>query len=255
MKIDNSIYGFLDCNICFLGIPKIVSFTPNPLNKKGPDLLRFAINNKDDFDNADGKCCFDELKICDEGNLKNIKEIASKLNKQVLFIFGGEHSITKDCFLELNNKVKDLAIVVFDAHMDVRETGEENACFLKSIIEKVGAKNVYLIGQRVYSKEEYDYVKSKGIMINNLKGLKDKKLYISFDIDAIDSVYVPSCSTPEPFGESLKYYNDLLIKIIKENELVAIDFVEFSGKSFDITYSNIASIIMNLLKELKRKNQ
>jgi agmatinase len=185
--------------------------------------------------------------------LKNINKLISKLNKQKLFIFGGEHSITKDCFLELYNKFKNLAIIVFDAHMDVRETGEENACFLRNIIEKIGAKNVYLVGQRVYSKEEYDYIKSKNIKIDDLSGLKGKKLYISFDIDVIDDVFVPTCSTPEPFGKSLKYYNDLLVKVVKENELVAIDFVEFSGKAFDITYSNIASVIMNLLKELKRK--
>lgn len=255
MRIDNSIYDFEECELCFLGINKTSSFTPNPLTKKGPDLLRFAINNKDDYDLLDNKCCFDELKICDLGNLKSIDKLIPKLNKHKLFIFGGEHSITKDCFLNLHNKFKDLAIVIFDAHMDVREKGEENACFLRDIIEKVGAKNVYLVGQRVYSKEEYDYIKSKGIKINNLPKFKDKKVYISFDIDVIDDLYVPTCSTPEPFGESLNYYNNLLLKIIKENDLVAIDFVEFSGKSFDITYSNIASVIMNLLKELKRKIQ
>ncbi|MFA5303606.1 MAG: arginase family protein [Candidatus Nanoarchaeia archaeon] len=255
MRIDNSIYGFEECDICFLGINKTSSFTPNPLSKKGPDLLRFAINNKDDFDSSDNKCCFDELKISDLGNLKSINKLIPKLSKQKLFIFGGEHSITKECFLSLNNKFKELSLVVFDAHMDVREKGEDNACFLRSIINKIEAKNVYLFGQRVYSKEEYDYIKSKNIKINDLAKLKGKKIYISFDIDAIDDAYVPTCSTPEPFGESLKYYNDLLVNLITENDLVAIDFVEFSGKTFDITYSNIASVIINLLKKLKLKSQ
>ena len=253
MRIDNSIYGFEECNICFLGIPRIKSFTPNPLAKNGPDLLRFAINNKDDYDLSDNKCCFDELKICDLGNVKNLKKLMPKMDQQKLFIFGGEHSITKECFFELKSKIKALAIVVFDAHLDVRLEGEENARFLKKIIDKFGGKNVYLSGQRVYSKEEIEYIKAAGIRIGNLSGLKNKKIYISFDIDAIDDIFVPTCSTPEPFGESLKYYNNLLCKIIKENDLVAIDFVEFSGKTFDITYSNIASVIMNLLKELKRK--
>ncbi len=251
MRIDNSIYEFDECNICFLGINKIDSFTPNPLSKKGPDLLRFAINNKDDYDLIDGKCCFDALKICDLGNIKSIKPLMSKLSSQKLFIIGGEHSITKDCYLELSKKIPELAIVVFDAHMDVRESGEENAKFLKSLIEK-NPKNVYLMGQRVFSKEEHEFIKKHGLKIGDLKGLKGKKLYISFDIDAIDDSFVPTCSTPEPFGESLRYYNDLLLKLIGDNELVAIDFVEFSGKSFDITYSNIASVIINLLKELKK---
>jgi agmatinase len=253
--IDNSIYNFEECGICFLGINKAESFTPNKLAKKGPDLLRFAINNKDDYDNSDNKCCFDELKISDLGNLKNLNKILPKINKQKLFILGGEHSITKDCFLGLRNKFSDLALVVFDAHIDAREKGEDNACFLKKIIDKIGKKNVYLAGQRVYSKEEYDYIKKAGIRINDLRGLKNKRVYISFDIDAIDDIYVPTCSTPEPFGKSLKYYNDLLVDIIRKNELVAIDFVEFGSGKFDITYSNIASIIISLLKELKIKSR
>jgi agmatinase len=255
MRIDNSIYSFEECGICFLGINKTKSFTPNKLAKKGPDLLRFALNNKDDYDSSDNKCCFDELKICDLGNVKNIDGLLSKIRNQKLFIFGGEHSITKDCFLGLKDKFNDLALVVFDAHLDVRKKGEDNACFLKKIIDKIGKKNVYLAGQRVYSKEEYDYIKKAGIKINDLGGLKNRKVYISFDIDAIDDIYVPTCSTPEPFGKSLQYYNDLLADIVRRNELVAIDFVEFGSSKFDITYSNIASIIMSLLKELKRKTR
>ncbi|MDD5054087.1 MAG: arginase family protein [Candidatus Nanoarchaeia archaeon] len=253
MKIDNSIYDFLECNVCFLGINLCESFAPNPLNPKAPDLLRFALNNKDDFDESDKKCCFDELKICDAGNMKSINGLMKNFNKQKLFIFGGEHSITAECFGELKKKINDLVLIVFDAHLDVRVSGEKNACFLRKIIDS--EKKVYLCGQRAYSKEEFEYIKNRGLKINDLRGLKGKKVYISFDIDAVDSCFVPSCSTPEPFGRDLKYYNDLCVKLAHENDLVAIDFTEFSGKNFDITYSNIASIIINVLKELKKRSQ
>ena len=253
MRIDNSIHDFEECSVCFLGITKSESFTPNPLNPLAPDLLRFAINNKDDYDFKDNKCCFDELKISDAGNIESLKDLMPEFSNQKLFILGGEHSITKECFNELKKKVKDLVLVVFDAHLDVRSRGEKNACFLREIIDE--KNKVYLYGQRVYSKEEDEYIKSKKIKINNLAGLKNKKVYISFDIDAVDDCFVPSCSTPEPFGKDLKHYNDLLAKIVRNNDLVAVDFVEFSGKTFDITYSNIASVIINLLKELKRKSR
>lgn len=249
MKIDNSFFEYDNSNIVFIGLPKTISKTPNPLTKKGPDLLRFAINNKDDFDEKKNVNSFDRLKICDLGNSKKFK--LKKLENQKLIILGGEHSITYDTVKEITKFKKDLTLIVFDAHLDVRENLEENAKFLRKIIDEKIVKEVILIGQRVYSKEEKEYIDKKNIKIQKKVNLKNKNIYISFDIDTLDSIYVPTCSTPESFGEDLKFYNKQLINLVKNNNLIAIDFVEFSGKNYDITYSNIASLIMNILKEIK----
>ncbi len=249
MRIDNSIYKFEESDLSFIGLPRVNSKTPNPLNNKAPDILRYAINNKDDYNHKTGKNAFDELRIHDAGNLKTIKSLMKKYNNQKLIIIGGEHSITKDAVMEFNKRVNDLHVVVFDAHLDVRSAGEPNACFLRELINN-GVK-VHLIGQRVYSKEEHEFIKKHKLKINNKINLRGKNVYVSFDIDVVDDIYVPSCSTPEPFGKDLRYYNDLLVKLAKQNNLIGIDFVEFSGETYDITYSNIASIIMNLLKTIK----
>lgn len=246
MKIDNSIYDFFQANVSFIGVPRTDSKTPNRLTKKSPDLVRFALNNKDDYDKNTGKNVFDELKINDYGNVEDVTRVISGYGNQKLFFIGGEHTITKDIILSLKKKVQDLHLVVFDAHLDVREKGESNACFLREIIDS-GVK-VNLIGQRVYSKKECEYVKKKGLKILKDLNIKDKNVYVSFDIDVIDSVFVPSCSTPEPFGENLEYYNDLLCKICNNNNIIGFDFVEFSSEKYDITYSNIAGLIMNVLK-------
>lgn len=250
MKLDNSIYTFKQCDTAFIGLPLISSKTPNPLCKKAPDLLRFALNNKDDFVELKDKCVFDELKISDAGNLnlKKLEKVFNNHNEQKLFFLGGEHTITKFIVNSLLKK-HNFELVVFDAHLDVRKNGESNACWLREIIEKM-PKKVHLVGQRVYSQEEHHYLKSKGLKINNNLNLKNKKLYISFDIDVLDSIYVPSCSTPEPYGLSMQKISELLRQLFKNNEILGIDFVEFSGKEYDITYSNIATIAMDCLKNL-----
>lgn len=246
MKIDNSIYDFEECEVSFIGVPRTNSKTPNLLSKKAPDLIRYALNNKDDYDDKTGMNVFDKLKINDYGNIKDVKSVIKKYSKQKLFFIGGDHSITKDVILNLKKKVKDLNLVVFDAHLDVREKGEENATFLKQIID-AGVK-VHLVGQRVYAKDENEYVKKKGLRILDNINLKDENVYVSFDIDVVDNVYVPTCSTPEPFGKNLEYYNKILIKLCSDNKIIGFDFVEFSGNTYDITYSNIAGLIMNVLK-------
>jgi len=253
MKIDNCINDFVDCDVCFLGIPLIKSRTPNKLTYKGPDILRFAINNKDDFDLKSGKNVFDEIKMCDLGNKLSIKGLSKEYLNQKLFFFGGEHTITKLVMDEFLDKFGDFHFVIFDAHLDLRTGWEDNACFLRSIVERLPKNRVHLVGQRAYSKEEYDFIKSKGLKIEKNVNLRNKKVYISFDIDVVDSVFVPTCSTPEPFGKSLEYYNKSLIKLVKNNKLLGIDFVEFSGKEHDITYSNIASVVINILKTLLLK--
>lgn len=248
MKIDNAVHDFKHSDVSFIGLPIIKSRTPNKLSTKGPDLIRFALNNKDDFDEESGCNVFDKLRIHDAGDKKSIKGLAHDYSGQKLFILGGEHSITKNTVRELMKKVKNLHVIIFDAHLDARQEGEPNATFLRELI-KSGVK-ISLVGQRVYNREELEYIKNKGLEILNSIDLKDENIYISFDVDVVDSVHVPTCSTPEPFGKSLEYYNNLLCNLIKSNNLIGIDFVEFAGEEYDITYSNTASIIMNLLKSL-----
>ncbi len=251
MKVDNSIYTFEEADVVFIGYPKIRSKTPNPLSKNGPDLLRFALNNKDDYDPKKGDNVFDKLKICDLGNVEKFS-LGNDYKDQVLIVLGGDHSITNDITNELMYK-KEFHLIVFDAHLDVRESGEENACFLRKVIERMDSSKVHLVGQRVYSKEEEEFIRSKGLTISEDIEIEGKDIYISFDIDVIDDIYVPSCSTPEPLGKSLSYYIDIIKRLAKKNNIVGIDFVEFAGESYDITYSNIAHLIMELLKVLKDK--
>ena len=250
MKIDNSFYNLNECDICFAGIPYIASKTPIPLSVKAPDILRYGLNHKDDYDEITGKCVFDSFKICDYGSIKTseVKKILCRDKK--FFFIGGEHSITLPIIKAFYDFNPDFYLIVFDAHLDLRKDYEPNACFLRKILDFFPAERILLVGQRVFSQEEYDFMKENNLKRVSDVNIKGKKVYVSFDIDCLDSVFVPSASTPEPMGLSIEQAETLLKKIVKNNTLLGADFVEFASDKYDITYSNISYLLMSVLKTL-----
>lgn len=133
-------------------------------------------------------------------------------------MLGGEHSLTLPFIRACKTKYPDLACVVLDAHLDMREEyeGERNshACISRHIIEDVTGKYVS-IGIRSGAREEYEYVKenkirmfsaddvfSTGIesVVSELRDYINGPVYLSIDMDAIDPAYAPALGTPEPYG-------------------------------------------------------
>ncbi len=133
-------------------------------------------------------------------------------------MLGGEHSLTLPFISACKTRYPDLATVVLDAHLDLREEyeGERNshACISRHIIEDVTGKYVS-IGIRSGAREEYEYVKenkikifsaddvfSMGIesVVSELCSYIDGPVYLSIDMDAIDPAYAPALGTPEPYG-------------------------------------------------------
>ncbi|VVB86789.1 N(1)-aminopropylagmatine ureohydrolase [uncultured archaeon] len=133
-------------------------------------------------------------------------------------MLGGEHSLTLPFIRACKTKYPDLACVVLDAHLDMREEyeGERNshACISRHIIEDVTGKYVS-IGIRSGARVEYEYVEenkirmfsaddvfSMGIesVVSELRRYIDGPVYLSIDMDAIDPAYAPALGTPEPYG-------------------------------------------------------
>ncbi len=176
--------------------------------------------------------------------LKKIVEQVLNLNKFPL-ILGGEHTITSTCIEALLKKEKSLTILQFDAHADLRNSYENNhyshACAMRRCLDN---KNIDLIsiGVRSMSKYEAFYCNKNKKRITsflaqdiekwNLKKLerklKDRKVYITFDIDAFDSSLMPATGTPEPGG---LFWNDV-IKVLevasRSSKIYGADICELS---------------------------
>ena len=151
-------------------------------------------------------------------------------------------------------KYKNLCLLHFDAHTDLRESYNGNKFSHASAIRRcLDYKNVSLIsfGIRNISAGEISYLKKNKKRIKifwakdknkwNLslfkKLIKNKKVYLTFDVDGFDSSLMPATGTPEPGG----MFWDETIKIIKiaskNSEIVGADINELAPiKGFD-TYN------------------
>ena len=151
--------------------------------------------------------------------LKQISDINEKILNKKLFpiTFGGEHSITPGCINPFVKKYKKLCLLHFDAHADLRESYNGNKFSHASAIKRcLDYKNVSVIsfGIRNISASEIPCLKKNYSRINifwakdkmkwNLnkfkKMIKGKTVYLTFDVDGLDSSIMPATGTPEPGG-------------------------------------------------------
>ncbi len=166
-------------------------------------------------------------------------------DKKIPFILGGEHSLSPYPVKAAKEFFKDLSVLQFDAHADLRETyegkKESHACAVKRILEICPAVQV---GIRNLSQEEWEFARESGqkkniffaekllsgknIMAEAEKIISklSKNVYITFDVDALDPSIMPSTGTPEPGG--LFYYDALSIirEVCRKKNVVGADFVE-----------------------------
>ncbi|SNQ62339.1 agmatinase [Candidatus Methanoperedens nitratireducens] len=159
-------------------------------------------------------------------------------------MLGGEHSLTLPFIRACKTKYPDIACVVLDAHLDMREEyeGERNshACVSRHIIQDVTGKYVS-IGIRSGAREEYEYIKenkirmfsaedvlSTGIesVISELRGYINGPVYLSIDMDAIDPAYAPAIGTPEPYGLTPRDVRSVIACLAPH--IVGFDLVEIA---------------------------
>ena len=165
-----------------------------------------------------------------EDALEQISKINELLLKRNIFpmVLGGEHSITPGCIKPFVKKFDKIFLLHFDAHADLRQSYNGNKFSHASAIKRcLDYKNINVIsfGVRNISKNEITYLnknkkrinifwaKDKGKWNLNIfkKLIKNKKVYITFDVDGFDSSLMPATGTPEPGG----LFWDETIKIIK----------------------------------------
>ena len=199
--------------------------------------------------------------------LAQIAKINDGIISQKLFplVLGGEHSITPGCILPFVKKYKNLCLLHFDAHADLRESYNGSKFSHASAIKRcLDYKNVNIIsfGIRNISLKEINYVKKNNKRIKifwakdkdkwNLslftKLIKNKKVYLTFDVDGFDSSLMPATGTPEPGG----MFWDETIKIIKiaskNSEIVGADINELAPiKGFNTYNFLVAKLAYKIL--------
>ena len=195
----------------------------------------------------------------------------SKINENILkknifpLTLGGEHSITPGCIVPFVKKYKKICLLHFDAHADLRESyNGEKFSHASAIKRCLDHKNLSVIsfGIRNISKNEISYLKKNSNRINifwakdkknwNLKKfkklIKNKNVYLTFDVDGFDSSIMPATGTPEPGG---LFWDETLniIKIAANNSnIVGADINELSPiKGFNSYNFLVAKLAYKIL--------
>ena len=178
--------------------------------------------------------------------------------KKFPLVLGGEHSLTAGAIRPFIKKFGKICLLHFDAHTDLRNSYNGNKFSHASAIRRcLDNPNVSVIsfGIRNISSNEISFLNKnrKRIKIYWAKDklnwdlskfkkiIRNKKVYLTFDVDGLDSSLMPATGTPEPGG----LFWDETIKIIKTAAkscyIVGADISELSPiKGFD-SYNFLAA--------------
>ncbi len=188
------------------------------------------------------------------------------LEKKFPILLGGEHTITYGASLAFD---EDVIFVIFDAHADFKKDVLGSAINHASNSRLINKRNkVVLVGTRSLSKEDKDELEKMKIttlraqdytkLKNNLSELKrlvkDKKVYVSIDMDVFDPSLVPGVGTPQPGGIFYEIMLDYLRAIVCSGKLVGFDVNEVRpiGEN-NITEILAAKLVIDLIA-LKETN-
>ena len=199
--------------------------------------------------------------------LRKMSDINKKILSKKLFpmTFGGEHSITPGCIAPFVKKYKKLCLLHFDAHADLRESYKGEKFSHASAIKRcLDHKNVSVIsfGIRNISKSEILFLKKNSSRINifwakdkkkwDLKKfkelIKNKTVYLTFDVDGLDSSIMPATGTPEPGGLLWDETLNIIKIAAKNSNIVGADINELSPiKGFNSYNFLIAKLAYKIL--------
>lgn len=177
---------------------------------------------------------------------QNTKELFESQDR-VLFL-GGDGSISFPigrAFIETFSKG---FLVVFDSHADCIKSGKHptNREWLRALVEHgFPADNILLVGARNIEASELQFLKEKNIrkiniheLVPNIEDVTDsimefsrgKELYVSFDIDMIDSAFASATMLPEPGGLTTRQAVYIVSRIGLMKNLKAFDIVEVNSE-------------------------
>ena len=208
--------------------------------------------------------------------LKQIENINKFLldNKKFPLVLGGEHSLTPGAIRPFVKKFKKICLLHFDAHADLRNSYNGNKFSHASAIRRcLDNHNVSVVsfGIRNISLDEIPFLKKNKKRIKifwskdksrwNLnefkKIIKNKKIYITFDVDGFDSSLMPATGTPEPGGLFWDETIDIIKIASKYSDIVGADINELSPikgfDSYNFLTAKLAYKIISYSFEFKKK--
>ncbi|MFC6615812.1 agmatinase [Halopenitus salinus] len=233
-----------------VGAPLDATTTFQPGTRFGPDRIRRFSESYDDYHRATDSR-FTDLGVHDAGDVHPwddvrdyLDHLAAELRSAVLdgavpVAMGGEHTVTCAGV----EAVEPDALVVVDAHLDLRESYGGNpwnhACIARRALEVVD--HAHVIGARTGSPEEWDRAEAADVTVvppeeagewarslSEREPFDGKSVYLSVDVDAADPAYAPGTGTMEPFGLDAREMREVVRAVAPHTE--GFDVVEVNDR-------------------------
>lgn len=189
---------------------------------------------------------------------RRVYEILLILNPKLkILLLGGDHTVTwpaLDVLLSRDvKKNQNTAVVHFDAHTDLssQRLGVKY-CFSTwayHVNERLGkGQRMLQIGIRASANKKDEWESKMGVkqiwadealkmspaqlaekVVNHLRSIHAKKIYISNDLDGTDSEWASACGTPEPNGLTPDHVMAVIENLSAEGfEIIGADVVELA---------------------------
>ena len=234
-------------DIVMLGLPFDGTVSYRSGSRFAPEQIRLASWGLEEysprFDKELADCNFHDAGDLEfplgntKGSLDLIRENVEQIYKDGKRVFGigGEHLVTYP-EIEAVSKFygKDLAIIHFDAHTDLREEylGEElsHSAVIRLSTKFVKPENLKQIGIRSGMKEEWNFMEVNNTLVkeySELDCLRGKKVFVTVDLDVLDPSVMSGTGTPESGGMN---FNELMgwFEYIKDFDIIGADVVELA---------------------------
>lgn len=195
---------------------------------------------------------------CYEGEERIMQNIASAVDRALdsrsgapcmPVLLGGEHSITFGALIALKERYGEFGVIQFDAHADLRDTyggtKYSHACVMRRAIDDLGLP-LFQVGVRSLSPEEVALRKERNIPHLDARTVAQNgglpwvrasddsilppnfpnRVFLTFDVDALDSGIMPGTGTPEPGGLSWWEALFLVRRCLVGKECIGFDVTE-----------------------------
>jgi agmatinase len=179
-----------------------------------------------------------------EGVISDVRAAVERVltDKKFPVVIGGNHSVSIGAIQAVcAHYGEGLSVVQLDAHADLRQEYEGSSLNHACVMARAGecTKDIFQIGIRSMSKEEKEAIHpervffahemyDKDCWIENLTDQLAKNVYITIDLDVLDTSVMPATGTPEPGGLQYQQLIKLLAAIADKSNIVGFDVVELA---------------------------
>jgi len=248
-----------DAAICIAGIPFDLGTSNRPGARFGPAAIRQASRMLVDGDHPASWAEIEKMDLADVGDFRiahgDIEGTLAKIEEQAaafrhLVALGGDHTITLALLRALAHRRGPVGLVHFDGHVDTWPESfglayGHGSPFYHAIEEGlIDPHHTIQIGIRSpLHRDIFDWTVGKGVTIVSAEEVHEtgpqvvaerirkvigtERVYLSFDVDALDPAFAPGTGTPEVGGLATWQARAILRRLTGLN-FAGMDVVEVS---------------------------